>query len=163
MTAGTMALIREYTQHIDAAPAAVFPLLCPVREGEWLDGWAEGCEMVHSRSGVAEPGCVFRTHHPDRPVTTWVITAHDPEAAVVEFARVTPELDATTLRIVVSENASGASDVHVRYAVVPLSADAAPQVVDRWAPARFEQDMRWWERSMNHYLSTGRLLRGGDE
>ena len=105
VTAADLPLVREYTQRIEAPPAAVFPLLCPVREGEWLDGWAEGCELVHSRSGVAEPGCVFRTSHPGHPVTTWVITTHDPQAGVVEFARVTPDVDATTLRIVVSEDA----------------------------------------------------------
>jgi hypothetical protein len=28
-------LVREYRQRITAAPAQVFPLLCPVREGDW--------------------------------------------------------------------------------------------------------------------------------
>jgi len=52
---------RNYVQHIQAAPDAVFPLLYPVREGDWLDGWSEGVEIVHSRSGLAEDDCVFIT------------------------------------------------------------------------------------------------------
>jgi hypothetical protein len=32
-------LILEYAGLVSAAPEAVFPLLCPVREYEWLDGW----------------------------------------------------------------------------------------------------------------------------
>lgn len=40
----------------------VFPLLCPVREREWLQGW--DATMVCSESGVAEPGCVFTTVGP---------------------------------------------------------------------------------------------------
>jgi len=43
-----MIVPRRYAQNIHAPPQAVFPLLCPVREGEWLDGWAEECEVIHS-------------------------------------------------------------------------------------------------------------------
>jgi len=43
-----------------AAPAAeVFPLLCPVREYEWIPDWK--CVMVYSKSGVAEKDAVFTT------------------------------------------------------------------------------------------------------
>jgi hypothetical protein len=31
---------RSYRQTINAAPEVVFPLLCPVRESEWLEGGA---------------------------------------------------------------------------------------------------------------------------
>ena len=30
---------RTYTQQLVAEPSAVFPLLCPVREADWIDGW----------------------------------------------------------------------------------------------------------------------------
>jgi hypothetical protein len=81
---------RTYTQHIQAPASAIFPLLCPVREAEWLDGWTY--EMLHSRSGYAEEGCVFRTAPPGDPETIWMITRHDRDAGVVEFARVTASL-----------------------------------------------------------------------
>src|SRR6266540_2991762 len=38
----------------------VFPLLCPVREYEWFNGWK--CTMVYSESGVAENNNVFYTN-----------------------------------------------------------------------------------------------------
>ena len=31
-------VIRGYCQTINAKPADVFPLLCPVKEAQWLDG-----------------------------------------------------------------------------------------------------------------------------
>lgn len=37
----------------------VFPLLCPVNEYEWFNGWK--CTMVYSESGVAENNCIFYT------------------------------------------------------------------------------------------------------
>lgn len=57
-------ITRHYTQRIEAPPARVFPLLCPVREADWLEGWGEIVEMVHSDSGLAEDGCVFLTRPP---------------------------------------------------------------------------------------------------
>ena len=50
---------RTYTQRLTAAPARVFPLLCPVREADWIEGWDP--ISVWSESGVAEPDCVFTT------------------------------------------------------------------------------------------------------
>ncbi len=64
-------LVRSYVQRIDASPEAVFPLLCPVREGEWLEGWAETCEVIWSASGLAEPGCVVRGGIEQGRVAAW--------------------------------------------------------------------------------------------
>jgi hypothetical protein len=41
----------EYTQTNDASPEIVFPLLCPVREAEWVPDWKY--RMIYSQSGVA--------------------------------------------------------------------------------------------------------------
>src|SRR5687767_1583920 len=30
---------HTYTQSLLGDPASVFPLLCPVREADWIDGW----------------------------------------------------------------------------------------------------------------------------
>lgn len=50
---------RTYTQRLVGAPDTVFPLLCPVREADWIEGWDP--VWVASNSGVAEPDCVFVT------------------------------------------------------------------------------------------------------
>ena len=44
---------RSYTQRLVAEPSAVFPLLCPVREADWIEDWDPIC--VFSNSGTAEP------------------------------------------------------------------------------------------------------------
>ena len=53
----TFEFTRENTGSIDE----VFPLLCPVRERDWLDGWE--FRMIHSSSGLIEKDCVFATPH----------------------------------------------------------------------------------------------------
>lgn len=50
---------RSYTQRLVAAPSVVFPLLCPVREADWIEGWDP--ISVVTGSGAAEPDCVFVT------------------------------------------------------------------------------------------------------
>ncbi|NBB92845.1 MAG: hypothetical protein GVY32_06740 [Gammaproteobacteria bacterium] len=73
-------------QTVAASPAAIFPLLCPVREYEWIPGW--DCRMVYSESGLAEPGCVFQTdREADGGVDTWVISRHEPNRRIA-FVRV---------------------------------------------------------------------------
>ena len=150
---------RSYTQHIEARPESVFPLLCPVREGDWLDGWKGEFEMVHSESGLAEDGCVFRTRVPGRPETVWMITRHDPVQGVVEFFRVTSGLLATRLRIGVEARADGSSSVQITYTFTPLGPAGRTLVNEIHSEEAFRNDMAWWEDSMNHWLRSGEILR----
>jgi hypothetical protein len=152
-------ITRSYTQRIEAPPERVFPLLCPVREGEWLDGWTDGMEMIHSASGLAEDGCVFRTRAADRPETLWMITRHDPAERVVEFVRFTFGLVATRLTIRVEAGADASSSVHITYTFTPVSAPGADFVREAHSVDKFRRDMVWWEESMNHWLRSGEILR----
>ena len=152
-------VVRRYTQRIEGPPTRVFPLLCPVREAEWLDGWIDEAEMVHSDSGIAEDGCVFRTRTPGRPEATWMITRHDPAEKVVEFVRVTVGLAATRLRIGVEGGPNASSLVHITYTFTPLSEAGVAFVRETCSEGAFRRDMAWWESSMNHWLRTGEILR----
>ncbi|KAB2964775.1 MAG: hypothetical protein F9K16_03510 [Thermoanaerobaculia bacterium] len=152
-------ITRHYTQRIEAPPARVFPLLCPVREADWLEGWGEIVEMVHSDSGLAEDGCVFLTRPPGQVETVWVITRHDPTRGEVEFVRVTPGLLATRLCILVQAAEGEASTVKVTYQFTPLSEAGVALAREAHSEETFRRSMVWWEASMNHWLRTGELLR----
>lgn len=151
-------VVRHYIQQIEAPSERVFPLLCPVREAEWLDGWFDSVEILHSASGVAEDGCVFRTKTPGSPEVVWMITRHDRVAKVVEFVRVTPGLVATRLRIEVAGRPDGASSVDVTYTFTPLSEAGVAFVEEHHSENAFQRDMAWWEKSMNHWLQSGQIL-----
>lgn len=157
MTAVGRTLVREHIHHIDGAPAEVFPLLCPVREDEWVDGWAERCIVVQTVSGVAEKGCVFLTTDPSRVDVTWVATRHQPDE-FVEYVWVWPGEEVVTLGITVAADGPG-SRVRILHTVVPLPGADDKALEARWSPAAFDPMMAEWERSMNHYLATGELLR----
>lgn len=152
-------ITRTFVQTIVAPPDRVFPLLCPVRETEWLEGWGDGLEILHSRSGLAEEGCVFRKTTPDGPETVWMITRHDADARAVEFVRVTTGLAATRLRIRVENTEDESSRVHIEYTATPLGDRGRAFLAETFSETAFEQNMRGWETSMNHWLRTGQLLR----
>jgi hypothetical protein len=63
-----------------APPAKVFPLLCPVREHEWIPTWR--AQMVYSQSGFAELDCVFATEQPGEGKRTWICTRYDPPHSI---------------------------------------------------------------------------------
>jgi hypothetical protein len=149
--------VRSFTQRILAWPQVVFPLLCPVREQEWLEGFE--AELIYSKSGVIETGCVFRTRNPGEPESIWMVTRHDREAGAVEFVRVTAGLVATCLLITLETNSDGSTAVHVTYTFTPLSAEGVTLVRERHSETSFQQAMEWWERSMNHFIETGKMLR----
>lgn len=144
---------HAHRQHLNAPPETVFPLLCPVRECEWVPGWAP--ELVVSHSGVAEEDCVFVTAEADRSAT-WYVTRHEPASFFVEMIRVVPGVTATRLRISLSPEDRGcAADVSYRHTSLGPEGDA---FVAGYTSRHYEQFMHQWETQLNHYLETGRML-----
>jgi len=70
--------IFTYSGTVPASPAEVFPLLCPVMEYDWLDGWA--CSMKYTQSGVAEQGCAFSTQI--QIGENWICTKYEPLTSI---------------------------------------------------------------------------------
>lgn len=157
MTGVGRTLVREHVHRIVGRPAVVFPLLCPVREDDWIDGWAERRRLAQTASGVAELGCVFLTQHPGSPDVTWVCTRYEPDH-FIEYVRVWPGEEVVTLAITVRPEGA-VSEVRIRHLVVPLPGADEPALERRWSAAEFDPSMHWWELSMNHFLTTGELLR----
>lgn len=152
-------IVRSFTQRIEAPPDVVFPLICPVREAEWLDGWGDEYELIYSASGLAEKDCVFRTSADGDPEMIWTISEHDSASGVVEFVRVMAGLVATTVRVQIADNGDGTSAVHITYVITPVSDEGERFAAARYREDDFAESMRWWETSMNHYLRTGECLR----
>ena len=84
MSQNTLRVERRYTQRLQARRRTVFPLLCPVREYEWIGPWR--CDLLYSQSGVAELDCVFTTESAGQPsYDVWVVTRSEPNRLVCYF------------------------------------------------------------------------------
>ena len=147
--------IKTYRQTIDATPEKVFPLLCPVREAEWIDGWQYA--MIYSASGLVEEGAVFSTPHAGEADTVWIVTKHDPGKREVEFARFTHASRICVLRIAVSAKTENSSFVDISYTYT-ATAPAGNAFIESLTDAVFVEAVSFWEKSMNYFLATGKKL-----
>jgi hypothetical protein len=146
---------RTYTQRLVAEPARVFPLLCPVREADWIDGW--GPIAVWSKSGLVEPDCVFLTRSEPHE-SIWYVTCHEPERNHVEMLKITPGVTACRLTIDL-QPADHGSLATVTYMHTSLGPEG-DALVAGFTEAHYAQFMQDWEARINHYLVHGRALPG---
>ena len=144
---------HEYTQTNLASPETVFPLLCPVREADWVPGWQH--RLIYSQSGFAEAGCVFTTEENGHEIT-WLVTEYDPLAFRIAFAWVNPGLVATQINISLTRSAENTRAL-VRYTYTGLSPEGNRELEpydENW----FRQKMESWEAAINRYLRTGKRI-----
>jgi len=149
-------ITRSFEQTINADPSRVFDLLCPVREAEWLDGW--DYTLLHSESGLAEEGCVFLSRQEGEKDTIWMITKRDVQNREIEFVRATPESRIARLTIAVDEKEAQVSKVQITYVITALC-EEGNIFLEAFTEENFEAAMKFWEKSMNYYLETGKRLR----
>jgi hypothetical protein len=138
---------HTYVQNLVGAPEQVFPLLCPVRECDWVHGWDP--LQVISQSGLAEADCVFVTAaEPHNAI--WYVTRHEPAAGFVEMLKITPEVTACRLSIQLRP-APGGSTAEVTYCHTSLG-PAGDRFVAGFTADYYAGFMHEWESSLNLYL-----------
>ena len=137
-----------------ALPEKVFPLFCPVRETEWADGWSP--DLVISACGVAERDCVFITSD-KRGTAFWYVTRHEPEQFFVEMLKITPGVTACRLNIQLGKEDTGCT-ADVTYTHTSLG-PAGDELVAAFTAEHYQKFMQGWEEALNHFLTTGCLLR----
>lgn len=133
----------------------VFPLLCPVREKDWLDGW--NYTIIHSKSGLIEKDCVFTTPHHGEHEAVWHVTQYDPTDYRIEFFRITPGENVVRINIDLEKVTDTETNVHIRYQHTALN-EEANFYIENQLKDDFCESMKWWEKSINHYLETGEKL-----
>jgi hypothetical protein len=147
---------HTYRQRLQAPPERVFPLLCPVRETEWVAGWAP--RLVISSSGVAERDCVFVT--PDAAAEAiWYVTRHELENLFVEMLKITPGVTACRLQIKLAPDGAGCrADVTYSHTSLGPKGD---EFVAAFTADYYRDFMQAWERELNHFLRTGHRVPAG--
>lgn len=143
----------SFVQQFQVPPGKVFPLLCPVREYEWIEPWQ--CEMLHSDSGIAEKNCIFRTRFPgETSDDVWVISRYQPNTGI-EFVRVNA-MRTMCLSITLTDNGDGTTRAVNEQLLVGLT-EEGNRSLDSLAKS-FSFEMRMGEAMLNHYLTTGKRL-----
>ncbi|MDD1728195.1 MAG: hypothetical protein LUQ50_03885 [Methanospirillum sp.] len=139
----------------------VFPLLCPERECDWVDGWEY--DMIHSKSGYAEPGCIFRSRLPYEGECVWIMTDYVPDQ-YIKIIKICPGLFLLEWSFNLKEHSvreddveTSRTDLTMMYTMTGLSSEGNEFVataIDQTVPPM----MDWLEKSLNHYLITKHKL-----
>ncbi len=147
-------LTRTHQFAVSASPEKVFPLLCPVREYEWIPTWH--CEMLHSQSGVAEQDCVFRTNFPDTGPMTWVVSRYEPPT-LIEFTCFTPA--GLVMRLSIKLHTEDTL-THLHWSRRWLATTPAAEAwIAGYTGEAFAATMATLQATLTHYLATGEMLR----
>ena len=139
---------RSHVQHFTYPKDIIFPLLCPVKEVAWAEGWDP--EIIITASGFAEEGCAFVTGK-GRDRSYWVITTLDPSSGILRMVRITPDVAVCQVDIEVEAVAAGKTDVSIAYTLTSLGPGGDAHVT-AFTEARYLEFMELWERELSAYL-----------
>ena len=150
--------VKKHTILLEGNPEIVFPLLCPVREYEWIEPWK--CDMIYSDSGFAEQDCVFQTDFPhDGPKDTWVLCRYE-KPKLVEFIRVNG-IRAIRYTITLRQIGNGKTESEWQQVITGLN-DEGDKSVSSFSDGEFKQRVQMLQQMLNHYLTTGQMLKFSD-
>jgi len=143
-------ITRSYTMTMRAGIDRVFPLLCPVREHEYLDDWS--ATILYSESGFAESGCVFQTPNKTGPPTTWYIADHDPDAGHILFVMFTPESRISRLEIRLRPSGTENTEANFTYTHTTIAA-AGQDFIAAFTESSFMAKMQNLEARLNAHVT----------
>jgi len=151
-------VVKSYTMKLCKPPEKVFPLLCPVREYDWIEPWS--CDMVFSQTGVAENNAVFRTNFAAQGgEETWVVIRYEKNKAI-EFIRMIEGFKINRLDIALRAEQSK-TIARWTHTYTGLS-DAGNRWIRNISDESFQSEKKAIEQMLNHYLETGTMLKMRD-
>jgi hypothetical protein len=130
----------------------VFPLLCPVKEYDWIPTWK--CELIHSNSGFNEKGCVFTTENAyGSNSMVWTTQEFDLSTYTVRFTNFASSGFVVQMRINLFELEEGKTCKAVfNYEFIPVS-DAGTIAVDSINPKDVETTVNNLGLLLNKYFN----------
>lgn len=144
---------REYVQMNAGQPDRVFPLLCPVRESEWLPHFK--ARVIYSSTGISEDGAIFQTTHDDEKIT-WIITKYNPNS-LIEMMYIIPDTMIVRINIQLEKHDKKHTKTRIRYTKTGLTEKGNAEV-EKFTEERFNQQMEHWEKAINFYLIHGKAI-----
>ena len=145
---------RKYKQINAGQPDKGFPLLCPVRESEWLPHFK--AKVIYSSTGISEDGAIFQTTHGDDVPITWIITKYNPNS-LIEMMYIIPNIRIVRINIQLVNHDKEHTETTIRYTQTGLT-ERGNAEVEKFTEERFNHQMEYWEKAINFYLIHGKMI-----
>lgn len=108
---------RKFSLRFNSFSEKVFPLLCPVREKEWIPGW--DFEWIFSKTGLIGECCLFKTKEYGED-TFWFVVEYDQIKFRIVFVQFVPDLLTARFTVHLVEQ-GGKTIAQVEYVFTSLS------------------------------------------
>ena len=132
------------------SPEALFRLLCPTTEYDWLVGFE--CELLHSNSGYAEYNAIFRTSLFGAD-EIWICSHYEPNKSI-EYTRVSEDFSGK-LDISLVDNCDGTVTVTWVTILSALNENGNQAVAElKNSQKRFAEIID----ELEHYVNTGEMI-----
>ncbi len=146
---------RVFSTALSSPPERVFPLLCPVKEYDWIPHWR--CKLVYSKSGYAELGCVFSTDFKDPSgPETWVVCTYEKNKQIGFVKTGTHSITRYNVRL--EQNQTG-STIQWEQEITSLD-DHGDMIVDKMTGNVYDEKMKHINKLLDDYLLRGKTQNG---
>ena len=151
----TLRIAKTFDHIVEAPPETVFPLLCPVREDEWVPYWQ--CELIYSETGYAEDNCIFITKIDETGDAIWVVSRYDAPQFRIEFVVTYPASHVEKININLLRNAGNSTRVCWQRIYTALTEFGTEQIT-RLTGKPFDEKMLLVSKALNHFCLTGEMI-----
>ena len=155
-------IVSHHVEKINATPEQIFPLLCPIQEYKWIDGWQ--CEMVYSDSGAIENNCIFKEEKTS-PIlfdlstpTYWMTSLYDPEKYRIQFVLLTGTMAVAKIDAEVQNLGEKLSSIAWTFTITSLN-DEANKIIGAATEQKAKLILSVLGQSLKHYCETEELIR----
>ena len=144
----------SHKQLLKSTPEKVFPLLCPVKEYDWIETWK--CELIYSNSGFAEKDCIFATGVPGNEKRTWVVDEYE-KNEYIQFIVFT-NMYVIRYKISLTGRDDGTTEAVWEQTITALNSEGN-NYTQNFSISEFKAMIERLERMINYYLETGEMLK----
>lgn len=155
-TNNALRIIKKAVLSAKADAKTIFPLLCPVKEAEWIDGWKEICRLVYSDSAIAEEGCVFKTNIPLEGKAVWICSKYDAEKHNIEYIKHVIGKAIIKWGMSVKDISENSSEIYFDYTATSLS-ETGKDYVKHLDKEGFNGMVEHLKEKMNYYVTHSKM------
>jgi hypothetical protein len=151
-------IVKNGVMELNADAKTVFPLLCPVKEDDWIDGWADVCTIVYTDSGIAEEACVFETDIPGEGRALWICSKYDAANTEIEYIKHLIGKAIIKWRMAVRDLPDGKSKIEAVYNATGMGKEGTVYV-KMLADKGIKELFRGLETQINYYIAHGEKIK----
>lgn len=150
----TLRIVKKAVIELDADAGTVFPLLCPVKEVDWIDGWENICTLIYTDSGIAEEACVFETETPEEGKALWICSHYDAPGTQIEYIKHIIDKAIIKWCMTVRTVSAGKSVIDMIFIITSLS-DEGKAFVKHFDEFGLNILLNGLEDKINYYVTQG--------